>query len=85
MCVIKIGTMTELNGYLDYNGLIYKIQSVEQLRNFMNELGVEVKEMTKNELSSLCTNQILLGAQIRNIQIVVAFIIFLMEKIDIMD
>ena len=31
MCVIKIGTMTELNGYLDYNGLIYKILSVEQL------------------------------------------------------
>lgn len=56
MCVIKIGTMTELNGYLDYNGLIYKILSVEQLRNFMNELVVEVKEMTKNELSSLCTN-----------------------------
>ena len=56
MCVIKIETMTELNGYLDYNGLIYKIRSVEQLRNFMNELVVEVKEMTKNELSSLCTN-----------------------------
>lgn len=54
MCVIKIGTMTELNGYLAYNGLIYKILSVEQLRNFMNELVVEVKEMTKNELSSLC-------------------------------
>lgn len=56
MCVIKIETMTELNGYLDYNGLIYKILSVEQLRNFMNELVVEVKGMTKNELSSLCTN-----------------------------
>ena len=26
MCVIKIGTMTELNGYLDYNGLIVSIQ-----------------------------------------------------------
>lgn len=24
MCVIKIGTMTELNGYLDYNGLIVR-------------------------------------------------------------
>lgn len=56
MCGIKLGTMTVLNGYLEYNGLIYKIQSVEQLRNFMNGLGVEAKEMTENELSSLCTN-----------------------------
>ena len=31
--------MKELNGYLEYNGLIYKIQSIEQLRDFMNSLG----------------------------------------------
>lgn len=68
--------MTELNGYLDYNGLIYKILSVEQLRNFMNELVVEVKEMTKNELSSLCTNPNPTRYPNKDIQIVVAFIIF---------
>lgn len=46
--------MNELNGYLEYNGLIYKIQSVEQLRDFMNDLGEKAKEMTEQELAALC-------------------------------
>ena len=41
--------MKELNGYLEYNGLIYKIQSIEQLRDFMNSLGEKAKEMTEQE------------------------------------
>ena len=48
--------MKELNGYLEYNGLIYKIQSIEQLRDFMNGLGETAKEMTEKELVSLCVN-----------------------------
>lgn len=35
--------MKELNGYLEHNGLIYKIQSIEQLRDFMNGLGERAK------------------------------------------
>ena len=46
--------MKELNGYLEYNGLIYKIQSIEQLRDFMNGLGEKAKEMTEQELAALC-------------------------------
>lgn len=46
--------MKELNGYLEYNGLIYKIQSIEQLRDFMNGFGEKAKEMTEQELASLC-------------------------------
>lgn len=48
--------MKELNGYLEHNGLIYKIQSIEQLRDFMNGLGERAKEMTEQELASLCVN-----------------------------
>ena len=48
--------MKELNGYLEHNGLIYKIQSIEQLRDFMNGLGEKAKEMTEQELASLCVN-----------------------------
>ena len=48
--------MKELNGYLEHNGLIYKIQSIEQLRDFMNGLGEKAKEMTELELASLCVN-----------------------------
>ena len=48
--------MKELNGYLEHNGLIYKIQSIEQLRDFMNSLGEKAKEMTEKELASLCVN-----------------------------
>lgn len=48
--------MKELNGYLEHNGLIYKIQSIEQLRDFMNGLGEKAKEMTEKELASLCVN-----------------------------
>ena len=48
--------MNEINGYLEYNGLICKIQSVEQLRDFMNGLGERAKEMTEQELASLCVN-----------------------------
>lgn len=48
--------MKEVNGYLEYNGLIYKIQSVEQLRDFMNGLGEKAKEMTEQELVALCAN-----------------------------
>ena len=48
--------MKELNGYLEYNGLIYKIQSIEQLRDFMNGLGESAKEMTEQELAALCVN-----------------------------
>ncbi len=48
--------MNELKGYLEYNGLIYKIQSVEQLRDFMNGLGEKAKEMTEQELAALCAN-----------------------------
>ena len=44
--------MKELNGYLEHNGLIYKIQSIEQLRDFMNGLGERAKEMTEQELAS---------------------------------
>lgn len=39
--------MNDLNGYLEFNGLIYKIQSIEQLRDFMNGLGEKSKEMTE--------------------------------------
>lgn len=46
--------MNDLNGYLEYNGLIYKIQSIEQLRDFMNGLGEKSKEMTEQELAVLC-------------------------------
>lgn len=46
--------MKELNGYLEHNGLIYKIQSIEQLRDFMNGLGEKSKEMTEQELAVLC-------------------------------
>ena len=46
--------MKELNGYLEHNGLIYKIQSIEQLRDFMNSLGEKAKEMTEQELAALC-------------------------------
>ena len=48
--------MKELNGYVEHNGLIYKIQSIEQLRDFMNGLGEKAKEMTEQELASLCVN-----------------------------
>ena len=48
--------MKEINGYLEHNGLIYKIQSIEQLRDFMNGLGEKAKEMTELELASLCVN-----------------------------
>lgn len=41
--------MNDLNGYLEYNGLIYKIQSIEQLRDFMNGLGEKSKEMTEQD------------------------------------
>lgn len=47
-------TMSNLNGFLEYNGLIYKIQSIEQLRDFMNGLGEMAKEMTEQELAALC-------------------------------
>lgn len=46
--------MKELNGYLEYNGLIYKIQSIEQLRDFVNGLGEKAMEMTEQELAELC-------------------------------
>lgn len=48
--------MKELNGYLEYNGLIYKIQSIEQLRDFVNGLGEKAREMTEQELAELCVN-----------------------------
>ncbi len=35
--------MKEINGYLEYNGLICKIQSIEQLRDFMNGLREELR------------------------------------------
>ena len=41
--------MNEVKGYLEYNGVICKIQSVEQLRDFMNGLGEKAKEMTEQE------------------------------------
>ena len=56
--------MNDLNGYLEYNGLIYKIQSIEQLRDFMNGLGEKSKEMTEQEISC---RRIFLSVRGRNI------------------
>ena len=42
--------MIELNGDVEHNGLSYRIQSIEQLRDFMNSLGEKAKEMTEQEL-----------------------------------
>ena len=36
--------MDEVKGYLEYDGKILKIQSVEQLRDFTNNLEEEVEE-----------------------------------------
>lgn len=72
--------MKELNGYLEHNGLIYKIQSIEQLRDFMNGLGERAKEMTEQELASLCVNPNLVNMLIRNIVIAVACVITMMGQ-----
>lgn len=72
--------MKELNGYLEHNGLIYKIQSIEQLRDFMNGLGEKAKEMTEQELASLCVNPNPKDIWINSIMIVVGSCILLMGR-----
>lgn len=72
--------MKEINGYLEHNGLIYKIQSIEQLRDFMNGLGEKAKEMTELELASLCVNPNPKGFWMNSIMIVVGSCILLMGR-----
>lgn len=72
--------MKELNGYLEHNGLIYKIQSIEQLRDFMNGLGEKAKEMTEQEFASLCVNPNPKDIWINSIMIVVGSCILLMGR-----
>lgn len=40
--------MDEVKGYLEYDGTIHKIQSVEQLQDFMNNLEEEFEEFDES-------------------------------------
>lgn len=72
--------MKELNGYLEHNGLIYKIQSIEQLRDFMNGLGEKAKEMTEQNLHLYVLIQIPKDIVMNSIMIVVGSCILLMGR-----
>lgn len=50
--------MNELTGYLEWNGQIYKIKSIEDLHNFAKNLGEQFKEFSKENYQNLCAKNV---------------------------
>lgn len=48
--------MNNINGYIEVNGVIYKITSAEDLKNLALSLGKEFKELSFNEIVEMCSN-----------------------------
>lgn len=46
--------MSQINGYIEVNGVINKVTSVEDLKKIAESLGKDFKEMNKDELERLC-------------------------------
>ena len=47
----------EVNGYLEVNGVITKITSIDALKNFVRSLGESVNEPTEEELAYMCSDK----------------------------
>lgn len=48
--------MNNINGYIEVNGVIYKITSAEDLKNLALGLGKEFKELSFKEIVEMCSN-----------------------------
>lgn len=48
--------MNNINGYIEVNGVIYKITSAEDLKNLALSLGKEFKELSFKEIVEMCSN-----------------------------
>lgn len=44
----------KINGYLELNGSIFRISSIEDLKHFLSRLGKEMEEMTQIDFRKLC-------------------------------
>lgn len=47
--------MNKVSGYLELDGNIFKITSVDELKDFVTRLGNEFKELNESEFAELCT------------------------------
>jgi hypothetical protein len=49
--------MNKVYGYLELNGNIFKITSIDELKEFVVRVGSEFKELNENQLKELCSKQ----------------------------
>lgn len=49
--------MNELTGYLELNGQIYKIKSIEDLHNFANNIGESFNELSEDDYQRMCSEE----------------------------
>lgn len=49
--------MNKVYGYLELNGNIFKITSIDELKEFVVRVGSEFKELSENEFKQLCKNE----------------------------
>lgn len=45
---------SKINGYLELNGSIFKISSIDDLKKFVSRVGKEMEEMTQTDFITLC-------------------------------
>ena len=45
---------SKINGYLELNGSIFKISSIDDLKKFESRVGKEMKEMTQTDFQTMC-------------------------------
>lgn len=48
----------KINGYLELNGSIFKISSIDDLKHFLSSLGKEMEEMTQSDFQNMCAIRI---------------------------
>lgn len=45
---------SKINGYLELNGSIFKISSIDDLKKFVSRVGKEMEEMTQTDFQEMC-------------------------------